>query len=66
MKKTGGTAVIIDYGHMVTGLGDTLQAELRHEFDPPLAHPGRSGPDEPCGFEDLARIARGVGIQLNG
>ncbi|MDO1582339.1 class I SAM-dependent methyltransferase [Rhizobium oryzicola] len=66
LKKTGGTAVIIDYGHMVTGFGDTLQAVLRHEFDPPLAHPGEADLTSHVDFEDLARIARGVGIQLNG
>ncbi|SIQ22367.1 SAM-dependent methyltransferase, MidA family [Rhizobium sp. RU35A] len=66
LKRHGGTALIIDYGHMVTGFGDTLQAVLRHDYDPPLAHPGEADLTSHVDFEDLARIARGSGIQING
>jgi SAM-dependent MidA family methyltransferase len=34
LKAFGGTALAIDYGHFVTGFGDTLQAVRMHEFDP--------------------------------
>lgn len=66
LKRTGGTAVIVDYGHMVTGYGDTLQAVLQHEYDPPLAHPGEADLTSHVDFEDLARVARASGIQING
>ena len=66
LKRNGGSSVIIDYGHMVTGFGDTLQAVLRHEYDPPLAHPGEADLTSHVDFEDLARIARACTIQING
>jgi SAM-dependent MidA family methyltransferase len=66
LKQTGGTALIIDYGHMVTSFGDTLQAVLRHDFDPPLAHPGEADLTSHVDFEDLAKIARAAGMQING
>ncbi|KGE01080.1 class I SAM-dependent methyltransferase [Rhizobium sp. YS-1r] len=66
LKTFGGTALIIDYGHMVTGFGDTLQAVRNHDFDPPLAHPGEADLTSHVDFEDLARIALSMGIHLNG
>ncbi|WP_377296340.1 class I SAM-dependent methyltransferase [Rhizobium sp. SGZ-381] len=66
LKKEGGTALIIDYGHMVTNFGDTLQAVLRHDYDPPLAHPGDADLTSHVDFEDLARVARVAGIRING
>jgi SAM-dependent MidA family methyltransferase len=66
LRQSGGTALIIDYGHMVTGFGDTLQAVRSHEFDPPLAHPGEADLTSHVDFEDLARIALGAGVHLNG
>lgn len=62
----GGTALIIDYGHMATGFGDTLQALRNHAFDPPLAHPGAADLTSHVDFEDLARTAVAAGIHLNG
>jgi SAM-dependent MidA family methyltransferase len=66
LRDAGGTALIIDYGHMVTGFGDTLQAVRNHEFDPPLAHPGKADLTSHVDFEDLARIAVSAGVHLNG
>ncbi|WP_395515901.1 class I SAM-dependent methyltransferase [Pseudorhizobium flavum] len=66
LKAMGGTALIIDYGHMVTGFGDTLQALRGHAYDPPLAHPGEADLTSHVDFEDLARIALGCGVHLNG
>jgi SAM-dependent MidA family methyltransferase len=66
LKTSGGTALIIDYGHLVTGFGDTLQAVRRHEFDPPLANPGEADLTSHVDFEDLARVAVSAGIHLNG
>ena len=66
LKTTGGTALIIDYGHMVTGFGDTLQAIRNHAYDPPLAHPGEADLTSNVDFEDLARVAIGSGVHLNG
>lgn len=66
LLEFGGTALIIDYGHMATGYGDTLQAVLAHEFDPPLAHPGLADLTSHVDFEQLARLARGLGVNITG
>jgi SAM-dependent MidA family methyltransferase len=66
IRTHGGTAVIIDYGHMATGLGDTLQAVRDHQFDPPLAHPGLADITSHVDFEQLARRAVAEGLQING
>ncbi|MDO9414786.1 class I SAM-dependent methyltransferase [Pararhizobium sp.] len=61
-----GTALIIDYGHMTTSFGDTLQAVQQHLFDPPLAHPGTSDLTSHVDFESLALQAKAAGISING
>jgi SAM-dependent MidA family methyltransferase len=66
IRLSGGTAVIIDYGHMATGLGDTLQAVRDHQFDPPLKHPGEADITSHVDFEQLARRAVAEGLQING
>jgi NADH dehydrogenase [ubiquinone] 1 alpha subcomplex assembly factor 7 len=38
--QNGGAALLIDYGHAVPGLGDTLQSVLHHKFSDPLEAPG--------------------------
>ena len=62
----GGTALIIDYGHLASGFGDTLQAVFKHEFDPPLAHPGEADLTSHVDFEVLADVARSRSISVNG
>ncbi|WP_117193686.1 class I SAM-dependent methyltransferase [Rhizobium terrae] len=66
LKAFGGTALVVDYGHMVTGFGDTLQAVRNHDFDPPLANPGEADLTSHVDFEDLAKIAVAAGAHLNG
>ncbi|AYD01660.1 class I SAM-dependent methyltransferase [Neorhizobium sp. NCHU2750] len=66
LLKHGGTALIIDYGSMVTGFGDTLQAVLHHDYDPPFAHPGEADLTSHVDFEDLAKVALATGTALSG
>ncbi|MBO3760994.1 SAM-dependent methyltransferase [Ciceribacter sp. L1K22] len=66
MAAFGGTSLVIDYGHLTTGFGDTLQAVLAHEYDPPLAHPGMADLTSHVDFEQLARAATALGMQING
>jgi SAM-dependent MidA family methyltransferase len=66
LARDGGTALIIDYGHFVTGFGDTLQAVLKHAFDPPLAHPGEADLTSHVDFERLALAAIGAGLHVHG
>ena len=62
----GGTALVIDYGHLAPGFGDTLQAVLRHEYDPPLAHPGEADLTSHVDFTALAEVARARSVTVNG
>jgi SAM-dependent MidA family methyltransferase len=66
LASHGGTALIIDYGHMATGFGDTLQAVRMHEYDPPLEHPGDADLTSHVDFQHLAETARAAGMHING
>lgn len=66
LRHFGGSALVIDYGHMVTSFGDTLQAVKNHDYDPPLASPGEADLTSHVDFEDLAKVALASGIHLNG
>lgn len=65
LKQTGGSALIIDYGHVESGFGDTLQALRNHRFDPPLAHPGEADLTSHVDFAALARAARSEGAHVH-
>lgn len=62
----GGAALVIDYGHLVAGFGDTLQALRNHVYDPPLAHPGEADLTSHVDFENLARAAESAGAHIAG
>jgi len=66
LRTGGGTAVIIDYGHLSTGYGDTLQAVRNHRYDPPLANPGRADLTSHVDFEQLVSRAKAEGVHVNG
>lgn len=59
--RDGGAALVIDYGHLVSGFGDTLQAVYRHDYDPPLARPGEADLTSHVDFQALAEAARAAG-----
>ena len=61
-----GAALVIDYGPLVKGLGDTLQAVRRHRKVDPLAEPGIADLTAHVDFTALADIARGVGAAAFG
>lgn len=64
--QEGGSALVIDYGYLATGFGDTLQAIHKHEFDPPLANPGRADLTSHVDFEMLLRTAHAAGAHIHG
>ncbi len=64
--EQGGHALIIDYGHMARGLGDTLQAVKNHHYWPPLATPGRADLTAHVDFETLADAAIEAGAAVYG
>lgn len=66
LRDDGGVALVIDYGHLVSGFGDTLQALRGHAYDPPLAHPGEADLTSHVAFEDLARAATEAGAHVAG
>jgi NADH dehydrogenase [ubiquinone] 1 alpha subcomplex assembly factor 7 len=64
--RSGGAALIIDYGHGNSGLGDTLQAVDAHAFADPLATPGQVDLTAHVDFEALARGAESIGARCHG
>ncbi|WP_337268946.1 class I SAM-dependent methyltransferase [Oryzifoliimicrobium ureilyticus] len=66
LRSFHGSALAIDYGHLLTDFGDTLQAVRMHEFDPPLAHPGEADLTSHVDFEALAAVAEDCGVHVNG
>jgi SAM-dependent MidA family methyltransferase len=64
--RTNGVGLIIDYGHIEQGFGDTLQAIYRHAYDPPLAHPGEADLTSHVDFSALADVARHCAIHVAG
>jgi NADH dehydrogenase [ubiquinone] 1 alpha subcomplex assembly factor 7 len=61
-----GAALIIDYGHIQSGLGDTLQAVARHSFADPLRTPGRADLTAHVDFEALSQCAETIGARIHG
>jgi NADH dehydrogenase [ubiquinone] 1 alpha subcomplex assembly factor 7 len=61
-----GAALIVDYGHAHSGLGDTLQAVARHAFTDPLREPGTADLTAHVDFEALAQCAETMGARIHG
>jgi SAM-dependent MidA family methyltransferase len=64
--RSDGAALIIDYGHMHVGLGDTLQAVAGHAFADPLQAPGEADLTAHVDFEAFAQIAESIGSRVHG
>lgn len=62
----GGAALIVDYGHARSAVGDTLQAVRAHRYHDVLADPGEADITAHVDFEPLAEIARERGCQMHG
>ncbi|WP_343312440.1 class I SAM-dependent methyltransferase [Brucella sp. BE17] len=58
-----GAALAIDYGHLRSGFGDTLQAMIKHDYDDVFAHPGIADLTSHVDFDVLERTARGHGCK---
>jgi NADH dehydrogenase [ubiquinone] 1 alpha subcomplex assembly factor 7 len=61
-----GAALVIDYGHVRTAPGETLQAVRRHRSVPVLEAPGEADLTAHVDFAALARILAGPGVQCWG
>ena len=59
-------ALVIDYGHVETGFGETLQALQKHRRVDPLENPGEADLTAHVDFAALARAAAAAGAQPMG
>lgn len=66
IAEQGGSALIIDYGFLAAGFGDTLQAIRKHDYDHPLANPGVADLTSHVDFETLMRISHAAGSHIHG
>jgi NADH dehydrogenase [ubiquinone] 1 alpha subcomplex assembly factor 7 len=66
VARHGGAALIIDYGHAESALGETLQAVGGHQFAEPLLAPGLVDLTAHVDFEALAHAAEGMGARVHG
>ena len=62
----GGAALVIDYGHMRSGLGETLQAIGNHAFADPLSSPGQIDLTAHVDFEAFGAAAAASGARVHG
>ena len=63
IATTRGAALNIDYGHLESGFGDTLQAMLKHGFDDVFAHPGEADLTSHVDFDSLEKTAKACGCK---
>jgi NADH dehydrogenase [ubiquinone] 1 alpha subcomplex assembly factor 7 len=66
VRDQDGAALIIDYGHLRSEAGDTLQAIARHSFADPLKHPGQADVTAHVDFQALGRAAEDIGARVHG
>jgi NADH dehydrogenase [ubiquinone] 1 alpha subcomplex assembly factor 7 len=66
IARAGGVALIIDYGHAKSAIGDTLQAVSGHGFADPLVTPGQVDLTGHVDFQALAEAAEGSGARVHG
>ena len=66
LAEQGGSALIIDYGFLAAGFGDTLQAVRKHSYDHPLASPGIADLTSHVDFETLMHISHAAGSHIHG
>ena len=65
-KEVPVAALIADYGHAMSGIGDTFQAVQRHRFADPLAAPGEADLTAHVDFAALKETARVAGLAAFG
>lgn len=62
----GGAALVIDYGHAATALGETLQAVKSHKYAEILAAPGEADVTAHVDFGHVKTTARSAGALVHG
>jgi SAM-dependent MidA family methyltransferase len=66
VRDQHGAALIIDYGHVRSEVGDTFQAIARHSFVNPLKNPGQADLTAHVDFHALVRAAEDLGARVHG
>lgn len=66
LARSPGIALVIDYGHAASALGDTLQAVRRHKFCSILDRPGEADLTSHVDFESLGRAFTQGGAVIHG
>lgn len=64
LQAQGGAALLIDYGHDFSAMGDTLQAVRQHAFAPVLEKLGESDLTAHVDFQAIAEAARPARAQI--
>jgi SAM-dependent MidA family methyltransferase len=64
--RSDGVALIIDYGHVASAIGDTLQAIGAHEFASPLRSSGTVDLTAHVDFQALVRAAESMHARVHG
>jgi NADH dehydrogenase [ubiquinone] 1 alpha subcomplex assembly factor 7 len=64
--RAGGAALVIDYGHTRSAVGETLQAVRAHGYSDPLNAPGLADLTAHVDFEALAASAESIGARTRG
>ncbi len=66
IRRAGGAALIIDYGHATSAVGETLQSVGAHAFADPLAAPGLADVTAHVDFQATADAAESMGCRIRG
>jgi NADH dehydrogenase [ubiquinone] 1 alpha subcomplex assembly factor 7 len=66
IAASGGAGLVIDYGHIQSAFGDTLQAVRGHKHVDPLEAPGEADLTAHVDFEALGEAVQGQGVSLHG
>jgi NADH dehydrogenase [ubiquinone] 1 alpha subcomplex assembly factor 7 len=65
-RTSYGVVLVIDYGHVESGIGETLQAVARHGFAGPLDAPGEADLTAHVDFQALGEAAASKGARVHG
>ena len=66
VMRFGGAALIVDYGHAESAVGETLQSVGAHAFADPLSSPGLVDVTAHVDFQAAAQAAENMGARAHG
>lgn len=66
IKRSGGAAVLVDYGYSRPATGDSLQAIRGHQFHPVLSRPGEADLTAHVDFSAVVSAAMAEGVEVHG